>query len=136
MDLLHVALRASSEERADGFYVGVLGLRKAEPKVVPAEVCRALFGIARELRAINYTGGSANFEVFLCPEAPTPAGRVEHACIAAENLPQLLRKCEDARVEVIRVPKGESLITFIKDADGHLFELKEKAGVVASAAGA
>jgi catechol 2,3-dioxygenase-like lactoylglutathione lyase family enzyme len=126
MDLLHVALAASSEERADGFYVGVLGLKKAEPKVVPAEVCRAIFGIARELRAINYTGGSANFEVFVCPEAPAQAGRVEHACIAVENLPGLLRKCEDAQTEIIRVPKGDALITFIKDADGNLLEVKEK----------
>jgi hypothetical protein len=44
-----------------------------------------------------------------------------------------LRKCEKVQVEIIRVPKGESLITFIKDADGNLFEIKEKQeGPVAS----
>ena len=124
MDLLHVALTASSEDRADKFYVDVLGLKKAEPKVLAAEICRALFGIDRELTIINYTGAAAHFEVFVCPAAPAPPGRIEHACIAVERLPEFLRRCEEAQVETIRVPKGESLITFIKDADGNLFEIK------------
>ena len=123
MDLLHVALACSSEDRADAFYVGLLGLRKSAPKIVAAEICRAIFGLDRELTAINYIGGSANFEVFICPEA---AGRVAHACVGVEDPPALLRKCEEAQVEIIRVPKGESLITFLRDADGNLFEIKEK----------
>jgi len=120
MDLLHVALTASSEDGADGFYVDLLGLKKAEPKILAAEISRALFGIDRELTIINYTGEAAHFEVFVCPAALTPAGRIDHACIAVENLPEFLRKCETFQVEIIRVPKGESLITFIKDADGNL----------------
>jgi len=126
MDLLHVALTSSSEDRADGFYVGLLGLKKAEPKILAAEISRAVFGIDRELTVINYVGGSAHFEVFVCRAAPAPARRIEHACIAVENLPEFLRKSEKSQFEVIRVPKGESLITFIKDADGNLFEIKEK----------
>ncbi|HUT34131.1 MAG TPA: VOC family protein [Planctomycetota bacterium] len=126
MDLLHVALTSSSEDRADGFYVDLLGLKKAEPKVLAAEISRAIFGIGHELTVINYTGGAAHFEVFVCRAAPTPAGHIEHACIAVENLPEFLRRCEKVQVEIIRVPKGESLITFIKDADGNLFEIKEK----------
>ena len=126
MDLLHVALTSSSEDRADGFYVDLLGLKKAEPKILAAEISRAIFGIDRELTVINYIGGAAHFEVFVCPAAPTPVRRIEHACIAVENLPEFLRKCETFQVEIIRVPKGESLITFIKDADGNMFEIKEK----------
>ena len=126
MDLLHVALTASSEDRADGFYMGVLGLTKAEPKILPAAISCALFGIDRELTIINYTGEGAHFEVFVCPGAPAPAGRIEHSCVAVESLPELLRRCEEAEVEVLRVPKGESLITFVKDSDGNPFEIKER----------
>ena len=126
MDLLHVALVASSEERADGFYVDVLGLEKAEPKILAAEISRALFGVDRELTIINYTGEAAHFEVFVCPAAATPAPHIEHACIAVGNLSEFLRRCEAAGVEILRVPKGESLITFVKDGDGNLFEIKEK----------
>jgi len=124
MDLLHVALTASSEAVADGFYVEVLGLKKAEPKLLAAALSRALFGIDHELTIINYTGAAAHFEVFICPAAPAPAGRIDHACIAVESLAEFLRRCEAAGVEIIRVPKGESLITFIKDGDGNLFEIK------------
>lgn len=125
MDLLHVGLTASSAERADGFYVDVLGLEKAEPKVLPAAISRALFGIDRELTVLNYTGHAAHFEVFICPEEP---GRVAHACLAVTNRAEFLRRCADAGVEVLRVPKGDSLVTFVKDADGNLFEIKERRG--------
>lgn len=123
MGLLHVALAAGSEEKADRFYVGLLGLEKAEPKLLPAAIGRALFGIERELTIINYTGQAARFEVFICPTAPRG---VEHACIAVDSLPELLCKCDELGVETIRVPKGDSMITFIKDPDGNLFEIKEK----------
>jgi len=127
MELVHVAVAASSEARADAFYVGVLGLKKSEPKAVGAGICRAIFGIDRELTVINYLGGAARFEVFICPQATgAPAGGVGHACIAVESLAEFLRRCEKAQVAVIRVPKVETVITFVKDADGNLFEVKEK----------
>jgi len=126
MDLLHVGLTASSEERANEFFVDLLGLKRAEPKILPAEICRAIFGIDRPLTVINYAGESAHFEVFISGAAPAPARRIEHACIGVEDLSKFLRRCDTLGVEVIRVPKGESLITFIKDADGNLFEIKEK----------
>jgi catechol 2,3-dioxygenase-like lactoylglutathione lyase family enzyme len=126
MDLLHVGLTSSSEEEANRFYVDLLGLKRGEPKVLAAEICRAIFGVDRELTVVNYVGESAHFEVFVCDEAPMPARQIEHACVAVENLPAFLRKCDALDVEVIRAVKGESLITFIKDADGNLFEIKGK----------
>jgi len=126
MDLLHVGLTSSSEERADEFYVDLLGLEKAEPKVLGAEICRALFGVDCELMVINYVGESAHFEVFVRGAAPTAARPIEHACVGVEDLSEFLRKCESFHVEVIRVPRGQSVITFIKDADGNLFEIKGK----------
>jgi len=126
MGLLHVGITSSSEERADEFYVALLGLNKAEPWILAAELCRAIFGMDRELTVINYVGESAHFEVFICGAAYTSARRIEHACVTVENLSEFLRKCDTLNVEVIRVPKGESLITFAKDADGNLFEIKGK----------
>jgi len=128
MNLLHVALACSSEERADRFYAGLLGLQKAPPKSLPAEIGRALFGVDRELTIINYTGPAAHFEVFISPGAPASAPRIEHVCLAVENLPEFLRKCEQRQFGVVRAPKGASLITFVKDADGNLFEIKEEKG--------
>jgi catechol 2,3-dioxygenase-like lactoylglutathione lyase family enzyme len=126
MRLLHVGITCSSEERADKFFVELLGMQKAEPKVLAAEICRALFGVERALTMINYVGESAHFEVFVCGAAIVSARAIEHACIEVEDLSAFLRKCDSLGVEVTRVAKGESLITFIKDADGNLFEIKEK----------
>lgn len=126
MRLLHVGITSGSEERADRFFVDLLGLQKTRPKVLAAEICRALFGVDRDLTMINYVGESAHFEVFVCDTATTRGRAIEHACIEVEDLSEFLRKCDSLDVEVIRVPKGESLITFIKDADGNLFEIKEK----------
>ncbi|HPD15268.1 MAG TPA: VOC family protein [Planctomycetota bacterium] len=128
MNLLHVAVTASSEDRADRFYTGLLGLQKAPPKALPAEIGRALFGVDRELTIINYTGPAAHFEVFISPAAPAAAPRIEHTCLAVGDLPEFLRKCEQLQFGILRVPKGASLITFVQDADGNLFEIKEKKG--------
>lgn len=128
MNLLHVALAASSEDRADRFYAGLLGLQKAQPKSLPAEIGRALFGIDRDLTIINYTGPGTHFEVFICPAAPASAPRIEHTCLAVGNLADFLHRCETAQVAILRVPKGASVITFVRDADGNLFEIKEKSG--------
>jgi len=126
MRLLHVGITCSSEERADQVFVELLGLQKAEPKILAAEICRALFGVDRDLTMINYVGESAHFEVFIDDAAATPARAIEHACIEVAGLSEFLRKCDSLDVEVIQVPKGESLITFIKDADGNLFEVKQE----------
>ena len=126
MRLLHVGITSSSEEKADRFYVDLLGLQKAEPKILAAEICRALFGVDRELTMINYVGESAHFEVFVCGAATASVRAIEHACIEVEDLSEFLRRCDTLDVEVCRVPKGESLITFIRDADGNLFEIKGK----------
>jgi catechol 2,3-dioxygenase-like lactoylglutathione lyase family enzyme len=126
MRLLHVGITASSEDRADEFYVDLLGLQKDEPKVLAAEICRALFGVDCDLTIINYLGQSAHFEVFVCDASTTPVGAIAHACIEVEDLSEFLEKCNRLDIEVIRVPKGNSLITFIKDADGNRFEIKQQ----------
>jgi len=123
MELSHVALACGSEENADRFYGGVLGLEKTEPRRLPAAMGRALFGIERELTIVNYVGDSARIEVFICPAA---SRGVEHTCIAVGDLGAFLRRCEELGIETIRLPKGHSTITFAKDPDGNLFEIKEK----------
>ena len=123
MELSHVAVACGSEENADRFYADLLGLRKAEPKRLPVAIGRALFGIERELTIINYLGDSARVEVFICPAAPKT---VEHSCLAVDDLGEFLRRCEELGIETIRLPKGETIITFVRDRDGNLFEIKEK----------
>ena len=126
--LSHVALASSSEENADRFFGGLLGLKKAEPKILPASLSQGLFGIDAELKVINYANDRCRFEIFILPGGRTlnEAARVEHVCLEIDGLEEFLKRCGRLSLRIIRVPKGDSLLTFVADDDGHLFELKER----------
>lgn len=48
----------------------------------------------------------------------------EHNCIQVKNLETFIEKCRSMEIDVLQVPKGDTRITFIKDDDGNLFEVK------------
>jgi hypothetical protein len=45
-----------------------------------------------------------------------------------ENREEFGRKCRDMALTVNRIKKGDSLLMFVADYDGNLFEVKERAG--------
>jgi catechol 2,3-dioxygenase-like lactoylglutathione lyase family enzyme len=49
----------------------------------------------------------------------------EHLCLEVEKREDFLAQCQSSGVEVKRIPKGDSLLAFIEDYDGNLFEVKE-----------
>lgn len=48
----------------------------------------------------------------------------EHICIQVENLEAFIERCQSMEIDVLQVPKGDTRITFIKDGNGKLFEVK------------
>ena len=125
MNLRHVALVCGSEENADRFFGTVLGLKKSEPKTLPRALSAALFDIDRDLTVINYLSDRVHFEIFIAGRAPRRARPIEHVCVDVCDLGAFLVRCRDAGATAIQVPKGDSLLTFIRDADDNLFEIKE-----------
>ena len=126
MTTAHIGLECSSEERADKFYRDLLGLQKAEPKILPQKLSGAIFDIDADLKIINYIGAVAHFEVFIHNRAAHAGRPVEHVCLEVNDLDDLLKRGQAMSVKIFQVPKGETLLTFMHDFDGHLFELKEK----------
>ncbi len=126
MNLLHVGLTCSSEEKADAFYADLLGLEKLAPKILPAEIAGAIFGIASELKVMNYISESTHFEIFIFSIHKNHPVQIEHICLEVEKLEEFLQKCRGVNAHIIQVPKGDSLVTFIRDFDGNLFEIKER----------
>ena len=124
MKLNHVALVSSSEQRAHDFYEGVLGLSRTKSFVVSSELCRQIFDIDEECRVIVYGNSQFSVEVFLGTPGAGMRTRFEHICVAVTNLEEFLKKCETMNVEVNRVPKGDRLLTFVRDYDGNMFEIK------------
>ena len=124
MILKHVALTYSSEEKADRFFKNLLGLQKSDPKALPISLSKAIFNVEAELRMINYQNEKAHFEVFITGHSTKRSRQIEHVCLEVEDLPGFLEKCHNLNVDVSQIPKGDRTLTFIRDYDGNLFEIK------------
>jgi hypothetical protein len=119
-----VGLTSSSEEKADAFYAGLLALAKSEPKTLPIELSKAIFNLDCELVMINYFDERIHFEIFVGGPMVDNRRKIEHTCLEVANLKSFLEKCHDLNVDVNRIPKGDKTLTFIRDFDGNLFEIK------------
>ena len=125
MKLKHIALVCSTEEKADQFYIDLLGLKKTNEKTIPATLSNQLFKVNSELKIVNYADDDVHFEIFISDTQRGQTDRIDHVCLAADNLEAFLKTCRKMGVEIVRIPKGDAIITFIKDYDGDLFEIKE-----------
>jgi catechol 2,3-dioxygenase-like lactoylglutathione lyase family enzyme len=126
MRISHVALASSSEEKADRFYQGVLGLKKTRTVTLPASIMKSIFGLDEECRKTDYENEEIRFEIFFTGFERARTLRPDHVCLDVHDLEAFLKKCEAMKVEIIRVAKGESMVIFVKDYDGSLFEIREK----------
>ena len=126
MILKHVALTYSSEKNADRFFINLLGLQKSDPKALPISLAKAIFNVEAELRMINYQSETVHFEVFITGHSTNRSRQIEHICLEVEDLPGFLAKCHNLNIEVSQIPKGDRTLTFIRDRDDNLFEIKHK----------
>lgn len=127
MRLLHVALACSSEATSDRFFEGVLGLTKTRTKTLSPNLAAPLFGLEQEYELVYYGDDDVQFEVFLSDRADLVAKHVGHVCLEVDDVEELVARCKAIGVEVRRVKRGDSFVTFVADEDGNQFELKEKA---------
>jgi catechol 2,3-dioxygenase-like lactoylglutathione lyase family enzyme len=126
MRIGHIALVSSSEEKANRFYKDGLGLKDLRSTVLPASLSKSLFGIDQEFKVIDFGNEQIKFEVFIGnSEAVLPFRKLDHICLEVEDREAFLRKCEGMGFEVLQVPKGDSLVIFLKDGESNLFEIKE-----------
>jgi len=123
---IHTALVCRSEDNADRFYVGLLGLEKAEPKTLPAVLSRATFGVEADLTIINYTGDGIHFEIFIADDIAASPAKIEHTCIEVTSRSKFLEDCDRLNITVNQVPKGSKTLLFVEDLDGNLFEVKTR----------
>ena len=124
--LHHAGLCCRTAENADRFYGGVLGLENRGTKSVPAALARALFGLDRDLTVRIFSNERLYLEIFIL-EGPGPAAAPPpaHLCVETDDLARFLERCRSYGVPVVRAPKGDAWLTFIRDDDGNLFEVKE-----------
>ncbi|MGD2100269.1 MAG: VOC family protein [Desulfobacterales bacterium] len=124
MLLKHVALTYGSEEHSDRFFKHLLGLAKEEPKALATSLGKAIFNVDTELTMINYRGENLHFEIFITGKPGNQVHQIGHVCLAVRDLKAFVNKSHQLGMEVIQVPKGDRTLTFIRDDEGHLFEIK------------
>ena len=127
MKLHHAGLVCASEQNSDAFYRDLLGLTKERSRTLSADLALQIFGVETELGMIDYVGPEARFEVFISPDwtgPPDHAGRVTHICLEPSDRDDFLKRCEAAKADITRIPKGDKTLVFLRDFDGNLFEIK------------
>lgn len=123
--LKHVALFCSSEEKSDKFYEELLNLKKKGSKILSSELSKQIFNLDSEYKMINYIDNDIQFEIFINPEKRVFENKIEHICLKVDNFDAFIEKCRASGIKVKQIPKTDSsLITFISDYDGNLFEIK------------
>jgi len=126
MNVKDVGLVSGSERNADKFFEELLGLKKAEPKTLPAALSQALFDVNSDLIVINYLNDYAHFEIFISGAYKSSRRPIQHVCLEVDDLPSFLQKCRRLDVQILQIRKEDSQLTFISDYDGNLFEIKKK----------
>ena len=124
MILRHVALTCSSEKKSDRFYKDLLGLEKSEPRILPKPLARAIFNLDSELSIINYSNEDIHFEIFITRDSKNSVRQIRHVCLEIDDLETFLKKCGDLDVTVSLIPRDDRTLTFIRDYDANLFEIK------------
>ena len=125
MKLQHVALVCGSEESADRFYRGVLGLMRIKSAVLNKDLAKKIFDTAVESQLILFGNESFAVEVFVPASVAKDKPPYSHVCLEVADRDEFLRKCEAAGLSVSRIPRGDTLLVFMEDFDGNLFEIKE-----------
>ena len=124
MRLHHVACVCSSLENASRFYEGILGLKKIKTFTLNKELAEQIFDISLECEMITYGNDHVNIEIFVVPHVHKNKAGFGHFCLQVTDREELLTTCESAGLSVKRVPKGDSVVTFITDFDGNVIEIK------------
>lgn len=120
--LNHIALEASDRSQAETFYSSILGLRKEREFVVSREIGEKVFGIAKDIPVMVFSGGDVTFEIFVTGRRNIAS--YSHTCLNVTNRAELVEKCETSGIGFTRLLKEGKELIFIRDFSGNLFEIK------------
>ena len=124
MKLHHAAVAARTEENADTFFQGLLGLGRIKASTLQADLASRIFGIDCECGLLLYGNEDFAVEVIVTDPLPEQKETFTHLCLEVEEREKFIERCRSAGLEIRLVPKGESLLCFIRDLDGNLYEIK------------
>ena len=122
--LKHVALQYSDKEKADIFFLKILGLQLKKTFTISKNLTFEIFGIKKDILIIVYENENTCFEIFITNKKNE--SNFEHTCIQINNKEEFIERCKKYGIKPLLVKKGEKTLHFIKDFAGNIFEIKEK----------
>ena len=103
MRVKHVGLTCSSEENSDKFYQDLLGLIKSRPKILPADLSSAIFGLDAELQIIDYKDDNTHFEIFIGYQDSNRFPAIAHHCLEIDDLYEFIERCRSMKLEIKQI---------------------------------
>lgn len=117
---LHAKLAVADIQASLDFYCGLLGCRPIVDYALPAG----------RIVQVSPTGRSPGVELWWEAEVTPIASETSHVAFAVTDTEGLVETLRAAGVAIDREPFAveDELIAFVRDPDGHLVELNQKAG--------
>ena len=126
MKIEHIAVSSNSEEKADEFFMELLGMKKERDFVVPEDLMEQFFNVKKEQRVIRYKNEDLSVEAFITDDKNQSLDKFTHTCLIVEDRIRLIEKAKKLNLKVMQVPRKNSdgFYLFLKDTYGNLFEIK------------
>ncbi len=123
----HVALCMDSKDHARSFYQDLLNAELVKEFEVSKSVVKQIFSIdidQQHLTVMVFENENLLFEIFISKKIARNG--LDHVCISVDNLNGFIKQCQSMNITVLKIPKNNKTLVFIKDFSGNLFEIKEK----------
>ena len=123
----HVALCIDSKEHAELFYQDLLHADFVKEFNISKLLIKQIFSIEpdqEQTSVMVFKTENILFEIFISKRILQT--NFNHVCISVDNLTTFTQECQSKNVPVLKIPKDNKTLIFIKDFSGNLFEIKEK----------
>lgn len=120
----HVALEYADKDKADLFFVNILGMEKVKSSTLPEDLSVAIFGIKKSVDMEVYDNGMVKVEVFITGNSMHSG--YEHTCIEVKDRKEFITQCSKYSIEPMVIKRGGKDLLFVRDFSNNLFEVKEK----------
>jgi len=123
----HVALCMDTKEHAELFYQDLLHADFVKEFNISKSLIKQIFSVnldQEQISVIVFKAENMIFEIFISKMILQKS--FNHVCISVKNLPTFIEECQCINVPVLKIPKDNKILIFVKDFSGNLIEIKEK----------
>lgn len=123
MKLHHLALTIQNENEVGLFYEQLLGFKLIRKFELNAEMALQIFDFNKNVRVFQLEGHGIILELFM--DETAKQNNYNHWCLSFPDREAFIKKAQNQHAKIIRIPRENHDILFVKDFSGNIFEIKE-----------